>query len=407
MTKNRNERQFDEYREWQWCKHVVLRDYVKPWSVIVGKHAAEIVAVDTCAGAGTYTDPLTGAVISEGSPVIFARRAAAYTAERGPGKSMKLICCESNPNNFASLVESVRPFAPHVTTLRGEFGPHIPTIVEKLRDSPALILLDPIGLKAIRADAWAPLLDRQAKTDIFVVLHFAVVHRIGGMLRPDGTANPNTPTSRANALTLDGVFRGRRWREIAVDPALAGEEHREKRERLYVQLFFDQVIGNRHRWKCAFEVRARYTSPIKYWLVHASDDFKPYMLMNDEIVKLTEMLLERETNPEGQIEGFVEADMEAHREWAQGRLAAAVLARVSGASGQLPFAAIRDQLVGEFFGQVKQGAYSRAVKDLCKSGALERQQRLGAALDDMELISLPTVGPPGTASTIVPIRRAA
>jgi hypothetical protein len=36
MTRNRNQEQFEEYRDWQWCKHVLLQDYVKPWSVIVG-----------------------------------------------------------------------------------------------------------------------------------------------------------------------------------------------------------------------------------------------------------------------------------------------------------------------------------------------------------------------------------
>lgn len=46
------------------------------WSVILGPKNREIVVVDTCAGAANYTDPDTGEVISEGSPVIFGRRAA-------------------------------------------------------------------------------------------------------------------------------------------------------------------------------------------------------------------------------------------------------------------------------------------------------------------------------------------
>ena len=27
MARNRNEAQFDEYRDWQWIKHLILRDY--------------------------------------------------------------------------------------------------------------------------------------------------------------------------------------------------------------------------------------------------------------------------------------------------------------------------------------------------------------------------------------------
>jgi len=69
MPRNRDESQFDEYRDWQWCKHLVFSRYVKPWSVISGKFAREIFVVDACAGAGAYTDPETGHSISEGSPI--------------------------------------------------------------------------------------------------------------------------------------------------------------------------------------------------------------------------------------------------------------------------------------------------------------------------------------------------
>jgi hypothetical protein len=46
VSKHRDQEQFDDYRNWQWCKHDVLRRYIEPWSVIVGKGRSEIVAVD-------------------------------------------------------------------------------------------------------------------------------------------------------------------------------------------------------------------------------------------------------------------------------------------------------------------------------------------------------------------------
>jgi three-Cys-motif partner protein len=367
--------------------------------------------VDTCAGAGTYTDPDTGETISEGSPVIFAKRAQTYTAERGPGKSMRVICCEKNRNNYASLVENLRPFEPHVTTLRGSYHSHVPYIVHQLKNSPALILLDPIGLKTIRADGWAPLLERTGKTDLFIVLHFAVVHRVGGMLLPDGEANPQKLTARANAATLDRVFRGKQWREIAVDPALAGEEHREERERLYVQVFFDRVIGARHRWKCSFDVRARYTSPVKYWLVHACNDEKPYELMNDGVVKVRETLVMREHSGEGQLPGFAEADLEAHRIAGQRELADAmrtVLAASPG--GAMPFGPLRQQLSARFFGRVRWvGGYSDAVRALCSAGMAKREKdSVRAKFEENEIIRVlepePVVDP---LAEVIPIKRVA
>jgi hypothetical protein len=47
---------------------------------------------DTCSGAGTYANPDTGEVIAEGSGPILGRAAKTYTEERGPGKTMRVIC---------------------------------------------------------------------------------------------------------------------------------------------------------------------------------------------------------------------------------------------------------------------------------------------------------------------------
>src|SRR5262245_974948 len=116
-SKNRNQTQFDDYRDWQWIKHLILAAYVKPWSVIVGKYARSIFVVDTCAGAGSYIDPDTGEELSEGSPVIFARRAKAYSEERGPGKAMRVICCEKDVQNYERLAANLRPFTPHYTLM--------------------------------------------------------------------------------------------------------------------------------------------------------------------------------------------------------------------------------------------------------------------------------------------------
>jgi three-Cys-motif partner protein len=409
MARNRNETQFEEYREWQWIKHLILREYAYAWSVIVGKHAREIFVVDTCAGAGSYTHPDTGATISEGSPVIFARRAKAYTEERGPGKSMRLICCEKNQKNYAALIQNLRPFEPHFTSLPGGFHRHVPRIAEMLGNAPAMVLLDPIGVGTIPADSWRPLLERTAKTDLFVVLHFAGVHRVAGWLLPDGTPNPEIAPARRGVRTIDRVFNGPTWRTIALDPDLAGEQHRTERERRYVRLFFDEVIGKRHRWKGHIEVRAKYTSPIKYWLVHASDDEKPYALMNDEVVKVNELLLKRDVSDEGQLDGFVDAALDAHRDGTWREAEEAIRACVASAPGAaMPFGAIRKQLANRFFGRVKWTGYGMAIRTLCEAGKLEREERLRAKFADNEIIRAVDPDPdPEQGAKVVPIRRVA
>jgi three-Cys-motif partner protein len=401
VAKNRNEEQFEKYRNWQWIKHLILKDYAFKWSVILGPSNSEIVVVDTCAGAGSYTDPDTEETVGDGSPVIFGRRAKAYTEQNGPGRSMRVICCEKNGNNYKSLVEAVKPFEPHVKTMRGAFWRHVPSIAQEIGDSPALILIDPIGVADIPADTWRPFLERKGKTDLFFVLHFAGVHRVGGWLLPNGEPKPD--------LTIDRVFNTREWRPIAADGSLS----REEKERRWVKLFFENVIHHRHEWKCYCEVKARATSPVKYWLVHASNDRKPYTLMNDEITKVNEELLRREYPTDGLLEGFVEADLGAHRDQIEREIEAAVfeyLAEVGG--GTLPYGAIEDKLLKRFFGRATVGAngpnvHWRVVKRLIKDDRLLREKNKGARADPLERISLPT--PPADASTVevIPIRRVA
>jgi three-Cys-motif partner protein len=410
MGKNRNQTQFDEYRDWQWIKHLVLAAYVKPWSVIVGKWSPSIFVVDACAGAGTYTDPDTGVTISEGSPVIFARRAQAYTHEKGPGKTMRVLCCEKDQHNHSLLAQNLQSFAPHYTLMPcGSFARHVSTITETIRNSPALVLLDPIGVATIPADVWEPLLVRPGKTDLFVVLHFAGVHRLRGWMRADGSPNPAIEGARAGVLNMDRVFKGQEWRAIALDPLLdGGETHREERERRYVQLFFDQVIGDRHEWKGYIAVRARYSSPVKYWLIHASGDEKAYELMNDQVVRVNEILLNRENTDEAQLDGFAAADLEAHHLATSLELQGAIHACVAGApDGQMAFGALRKKLAPRFFGRVRWvGGYGSAIRILCKANELEREApRLGAKFETDEMIR--AVEPAPESGKVVRIRRVA
>jgi three-Cys-motif partner protein len=411
MAKNRNQTQFEDYRDWQWIKHLILRNYAEAWSVIVGKQSKSIFVVDACAGAGSYLDPDTGATISEGSPVIFANRAKTYTEERGPGKTMRVICCEKDRHNHDALATNLLPYEPHYTLMpQGGFERHVPEIAETLGNSPAMILLDPIGMATIPADAWRPLLLRKGKTDIFIVLNFTGVHRTRGWMLSDGTPNPEIEGARAGIEKHDRVFNGQEWRAIALDPKLAGEEHRDERERRYVQLYFDQVIGDRHHWKGSIAVRAQYSSPVKYWLIHASDDEKPYELMNNQVVRVNEQLLDRENAGEGQLQGFAKADLEAHQRTTSIELEQAIRECVaSSPGGQIPFGALRKKLAGRFFGRVRWvGGYGAAIRNLCAVDRLRRQApQLRAKFEDAEIIQAvePEPAPPG--GEVVPIRRVA
>jgi hypothetical protein len=111
--------------------------------------------------------------------------------------------------------------------------------------------------------------------------------------------------------------------------------------------------------------------------------------MNDEIVKLEDQLFAR-TVAEGALEGFAEAESDARHADAEKSLREALPGVVAASpGGTMTFDAVRRALLPEFFGRVKQGSYSRAVKALVKDGRLVREQRQHAKLDGDERLTLP------------------
>lgn len=385
MAKNRNEAHFECYREWQWIKHTALSDYLVSWSTILGSFAKEIFVFDAFAGAGTYADTVTGKK-TDGSPVIFAVRAKQY-CDANPGKSMRVLCAERNPKNCAALIERMKGFGDLVQIFRGDFAEHIVAVHELMETSPALILLDPIGLKTIPASVIQSLTHRTGKTDLFIILHFGIVHRTGGLLRSD----PFGEATLANAANLDAVFNGRmRWRTVAASGVDTYE-----RERQYLRIYFEDVLGPRFPLPCAYPVCARYNSPPKYWLVQASASPKAFWLMNNEIVKLDELLYERTFASPGTLQGIVTLENKARRASYEKDLESAMQAVVLAApAGVTTFGRVKDQLVPDFFGRVREGAYARAARELIKKDIMVREkEKVSAKFEGSERLTLPPSGP--------------
>jgi three-Cys-motif partner protein len=378
---SRERRFFTTNREWQWIKHLILADYLKPWATKVGSTASKIFVVDAFAGAGTYIDPDTGES-SDGSPVIAARRALVYRDER-PGKTLQVICVEKNPANRAELEKRLGGFGELVEILPGTFAENVATIAARLGDAPALVLLDPFGIKGIDAETCQGLLHRVGKTDVFVIAGFSFVHRTGGQLTEIGAPRPDIPGAAANVATVGAFFGTHAWRAIAL-----GGKDAAARERDYLQLYFDDVLGARFKYKLPYPVRRRFDAPPRYWIVHASDFFDAAMLMNNEMVKVDRELYIRTFGSTGTIEGLAEAEYDARMRYALENLEADLLRAITLAgAGGVTFGDLREQHLNDYFGRVKSGAYANAVKNLVRAKKVDRQkERWNAKLDDRELL---------------------
>jgi three-Cys-motif partner protein len=386
MPSRHERRFFDQRRSWSELKHKLLEYYLVPWSAKVGSTNNEIVVVDPFAGAGYYG---TGVDRVEGSPVIAVRRAEEYE-RRYPGRRMHVICVEHNDEHYGSLVDAVGGSTARPTLIHGDFEDHVGDIAELMAQHPALVLLDPIGLVAIQPDTCNAVLLRSAKTDLFIIIHFAVVFRIGGMLGPDLEPRSDLSTAPALVRAMDRFFGCADWRDIA----RATRRPVDERSRALLELYFQNVLRNRYPYISTYPVRDHVGGGTKYWIVHASAHRDGLKLVNDAVV-VVDRELARRSYPVGlgnYLPGL-EPDPIRRRIEDVERLVKARAVEHLGTNGCLPFATLEALLVDEFFGRAKYGDYARLVKELVRQGALAREEtRPAAKLRPSERIRLPRDG---------------
>jgi three-Cys-motif partner protein len=375
---------FKQYRPWQWIKHMILSEYLVPWSMKVGSTSSAIFVVDLFAGAGVYEDSTTGKEFP-GSPVIAARRARSYLVSR-PSKKMHVICVEKDKQLAEKLGQRLKPFGSLTTLHRGGFAEHLDAVSEAIGNSPVLLLVDPIGLTAIPAKECAKLLQRTGKTDVFVILDFQYIHRTGGQLLGGGAADPAVSGSAANAANIDAFFGGNDWRQVAVDPGL----DKESREDKYLEIYFASVLGSRYRYRCAYPVRRRHDAPARYWLVHASDHPDGFWLMNDEVVKVDERLVVLSNQKSSSLDDFEQLMVEAAKGDLRVKLKVAILELLETTPvKRMRFGALRSGLLDAYFGKVRSGVYAAVIKELAKAGRVTRENpHANSALADQEWIGL-------------------
>lgn len=383
---------FGRVRPWQWIKHSIFTQYLVVWAMKVGSppQAKTIWVIDAFAGAGSFIDTVTGET-AEGSPVRAALVGKSYNDrpdKRAAGKQLRLICIERDPDHYEALKERMSGFD-FAEVLPGEFGDYAETIIEKVGLDRVLILLDPIGVKSIDAETCRKLLHRRGKTDAFVNVQFTIVHRTRGQLLPDGEPDPTVQGSAANVRNIDAFFGTDDWRKrIAINGKPAKEQEAE-----YLQLYFDSVVGPRFSCQHAYPVKATYDGTPKYYLVHIADHPDADWLINDLMAAVESRLyiVSRQKENPYALTGFFEEEDKLRLQGLRnelGRTALALLAREPSRSMQYERLCLA--LRRRFFGQLKEGDYSKAIKQLLKDDKVKREKKgTHPKLLPNEIISLP------------------
>jgi three-Cys-motif partner protein len=368
---------FGRIRPWQWIKHSIFTQYLWVWAMKVGSpsQARTIWVIDAFAGAGQFVDKTTGER-SEGSPLraaLIAKRYNELPKKASDGKKLRLICIERDPEHYEALKERLSGFD-FATVLPGEFGEHADEIVSMIGSDRALVLLDPIGVKSIDAATCKKLLHRPGKTDAFVNVQFAVVHRTRGQLLPNGEPNLAVQGSIANVRNIDAFFGTDEWRRrIAINGKSANEQEAE-----YLQLYFNSVVGPGFSCKHAYPVSASYGGKPKYYLVHIADHPDADWLINDLLATVESRLYVvscQRQNPHT-LTGFFEDEDRRRIEELRKELGEAVVKLLDQqAEKMMAFEPLCLTLRKEFFGQLKEGDYSKVIKQLFKDGRVNREQK--------------------------------
>lgn len=392
MSKRNAKTFFERVRPWQWIKHTVFAQYLYVWAMKVGSppQAKTIWVIDAFAGAGQFIDKATGQK-AEGSPIKAARIARDYNEradKKAVGKQMRLICIERDRDHYEALKEHLAEFD-FAEVLHGEFGEHAEAIAEKIGHDRALVLLDPIGLKAMGAEACRALFRRPGKTDALVNVQFSVVHRTRGQLLPDGEPNPEVPSAAKTVEALDSFFGTNEWRKrIAISRKPVGEQEEE-----YLQLYYESVVGDGMRCRHHYPVNATYEGKPKYFLVNIADHPDAEWLFNDLCANVESRLYISTCQREkpGTLPGFFEDEDEQRVARLRDELGEAALRLLAEQpTRSMAYKTLCLALRPDFFGKLKEGDYSKAIKQLVGDGRVEREKKgTYPKLQPQELISLP------------------
>ena len=155
-------------------KHRALERYLPPWSAKVGRlrGVKRVWVVDGFAGPGGYGSG------EAGSPRIVLEHALRVAQDERPYQ-VSAFFVEAKQRRYRQL-ESERNKFPDVEALcvNASFWTQIDRVVEFIADDPALVFVDPFGLKDLNFAALVDLCNRLGKVDLMVNFASAAAPRL-------------------------------------------------------------------------------------------------------------------------------------------------------------------------------------------------------------------------------------
>lgn len=164
-------------------KHEILRRYFEAWLPILAQRNRHLFYIDAFAGPGEYTGG------EPGSPLVILKAAGNYASKNGSKFKSELQCLfvekdDDRYKNLVGLLEGIKPTLPaniKFRALPGTFASQATEIfsnvkVQRERNAPTLVFLDPFGFSEIPFRTIANLL-KAPKSEVLVNVMYEEMNR--------------------------------------------------------------------------------------------------------------------------------------------------------------------------------------------------------------------------------------
>jgi len=254
-------------------KHQLLKEYLHPWSVILGKYH-NINIFDCFAGRGRYTNS------KEGSPLIIIKTIVKIRQVLNVSlKKIRCIFIEKNKNNYRNLVNEIKIERNthlekyngwlEIYTYHGECEDIIYKILDKIGEplDPSFFFIDPNGFSGYPFEMIKKILSIP-RTEVFLTLMTSFLLRFGEYIE-----------KVSNKKTIE-----RQFGTLNISKMLINYSNLSK-DRAYLEIYRKILHENNVRFTFPFQINDDEKRQIKYFLLHCANHIKGAELMKEIMFK--------------------------------------------------------------------------------------------------------------------------
>lgn len=351
MTHSAGPEFFDTKRAWSVRKDRILGSYLAAYIPKVSTQGYPILIVDGFAGAGKFKDG------SPGSPLIIAQTIS------GSGKDAKLWAVESNRLSAERLKHLLTDFG-FAKCINANFLDTLPSILREVQSHSVFFYLDPFAIKGLSLESLASIFDwvnRGRSVEVLINFNASAFSRCARAAMRTETGGEPKDEEVIRSITpeeLSSFAGGDWWKKVILKRLGFSEE---------VSLLIEGYCSRLRKHfseVCFHEIREHinHSSP-KYVLVFASRHPAALLLMNDEMVKSRDTLVEQSRNREGFL--FEMAPLQYVPDPMELNTAVLSVLTRRMSRGELVTAIVHSQ-----FGRFSTGSIKKLVSEHIKSGIL-------------------------------------